>query len=498
MQKPAFEHGSPTLAARRRREYGKDITIDRTYKRSAFALRVLAALQLFFVARKFAHAAVENSLIAALDETPQGDQEAIWAKFRFYGQISYWIYIGTLLLIVAATVVLALSFRKGRSWALAAGGLLLAEVALSIFSQFITIPSEVPFWLRSLWWAGDLSMGVGLALPLLAVAREAPSRLARLGVIGAVCLLVIKLGIATFTFLNSNPLTVVTWLTRGSAVLSAAWFAGVAFPLAGRLARTQAGDATAAVALGSDGTPLRALGWALLARIASGITLQVLLMVSLANRNHASAGALTTMGAGASLLISIIMLVAMARYRGFPPIYRGNALIIAMGLVLLGTGADIYTAYAGNKLFGMIAEAKRSSSFWGMPNLSEMETLQARLTWVGRGAVVLGIGAGLALLASLKATAQALGAIEHVNRANRAYVLLFSTGAGAVLTSFLLPAISGDFAPIVLALSVGVLALAIMLLVDWLKMFFGLAAEMERVPIPLAPGPSTSAHPPRE
>jgi hypothetical protein len=449
------------------------------FKRSALALRVIAALQLFHVARLLAYRALSESAYAEAFRDGATHRDAILAKLKLYAQIAFWAHMGTLLLVASAAVVLALSLRKGRAWAFAAAGLVLADVALIAISRNITFTGEVPDLLRVLWWAGSVSLGTGLALPLLAVAREAPSPLARYGVIGAACLLVIQLGIATFNSLYPYTLTVVTWLTQGSALLSAAWFASVALPLAGRLARAQPAEAATVAQRGIDGTPLRVIGWALLARIASAVTLQALLTIAMTNNNHAAAGALTTMSAGVGIVISIIIVAALVRYLGLPPSHRSDALIVAIGFVLLGIGVEIYAAYAGNRLFGLIAEAKSAGSFWGVPSLSEMETLQTGLTWAAGGAVLLGVGAGMALLAALKSTARALRADEHVKRANRADILLITAGTGVVAMGVVMNAIKRDAVPVLLLVGVALLVLAIMLLVDWLKLLFGLANQLE-------------------
>jgi len=209
-------------------------------------------------------------------------------------------------------------------------------------------------------------------------------------------------------------------------------------------------------------------------------------------RGHAGTGEVDARPLQTALIwgaLGGVIFLALLQYLRFPTGYRSESRIVAMGLMVLGIGLEVYAAIAANRLFDMVAQAKRASSFWGVPSLSEMESLQSGLTWAGRGGVVLGIGAGLALLSSLRVTAQALGASEQLARANRALALLVTAGVGVVVMGVLVELVKSDAGPIILLFGVAMLFLAVVLLVDWLKLLFGLATELERGPEP----PSESA-----
>ena len=456
-------------------------------KRAAAALRILAVLELILVARLLVIGVLRDAVLVEL-RSGKSSSTLLFEKLKHYSDISLYSHVTILIVALLAILFFARALRRGGGWAFAAGGVLALHLVLLVVERTLNLPDKIPAWVKGLWWADGMSLGVGLALPLVAALRAVPGRLARIGVAGAGVIVVVDGGVSAFGLIGEVYPPWLQWVERGIALASAAWFASMAFPLAKRLARGDNAEPGAAQAAGAmDGGPLRMLAWALLARIAAGIVLQVLLLVSMFGGEYQSAGSLTTLGAAVGVLISVVIFVALVQYLGFPTTHRSESLIVAMGLLVLGIGLEVYAASAASKLFDLVGEAKRATSFWSMPSLTEIESLQTTLTWAGRGGIVLGIVAGLALVGSLRVTAQALGASEQVARANRVVALLVTAAIGIVVVGFLTEVLKRDAAPMLLVFALALLFVAIVLMTNWMQLLFGLAAELERGPTaPLA------------
>lgn len=451
--------------------------------RAALALRVIAILELVSVARLLAFGFLEDS---AMDELRSGQRASgeVFAKLETLSSISLWVHVALVTGIVAAVVLLAVSAKQARAWAFGAAGALLVHFALLLASRLREAGAELTAWHKLTWWAEGATLAVGLALPLVAALRARPGSLGRIGVAGAGVIVLLDVGASAYGFSAETYPPMLAWIERVTALVGAAWFAGIAFPLAKRIASGEDSAPVRAAPDYIDGTPLRLLGWALIARIGAGIALQIPLTLSMVNGDYDSAGSLTTLGVGVGVLISIGILAALVRYQRFPETHRSDSLVLAIGLLLVGVALDIWAGVAADKLFALAGQAKRASSFWSMPSFSEIEALQTTLTWGGRASVLVGIGAGLALMSSLKATARAVGSDELAERAGRAVGLLIAAGVGGVLTGVLMESLKRDAMPILLLLAAALLIVAILLLATWTKLLFGLATELERGPPP--------------
>lgn len=450
-------------------------------QRAALALRVIAVLQLVSVARMLLMTSLRESAVDDLRNGKRASEEVL-AKLATLSSISLWGHVALVAAVLAAGVLLAASAKKGQGWAHGALGVLLLHLALLAAGRLREAGGEVSTWTKLTWWAEGATLAAGLALPLVAVLRSVPTSLARIAVGGAGLIVLIDVGASAYGLSAERYPPMLAWIERVIAVTGAVWFAGSAFPLATRLAAGDSARPAGAATGYIDGTPLRLLGWALVARIGAGIALQVPLTLSMVNGDYESAGVFTTLGVGVGALISIGVMAALVQYQRFPETHRSDSLVPAMGLLLLGAALEIYAAVAADKLFSLASQAKRASSFWSMPSFSEIESLQATLTWGGRASVLIGIGAGLALMSSLAATARAVGSSEHVDHAKRATGLLIAAGVGAILTGVLMETLKRDAAPILLMLALALLIVAILLLVTWMKLLFGLAKELEREP----------------
>lgn len=452
-----------------------------TGSRAGLALRVIAVLELVSVARLLAISFLRES---AMDELRSGRRasEEVFAKLATLSSISLWGHVALVTGIVAAVVLFAVSAKQARAWAFGAAGALFVHFALLVASRLREAGAELTAWHKLTWWADGATLAVGLALPLVAALRAAPGSLGRIGVAGAGVIVLVDLGASAYGLSAERYPPMLAWIERLIALVGAVWFAGIAFPLAKRVASGEDSAPARAAPDYIDNTPLRLLGWALIARIGAGIAVQIPLTLSMVNGDYDSAGIFTTLGVGLGVLISIGVLAALVQYQRFPETHRSDSVVLAIGLLLLGVALDIYAGVAADKLFSLAGQAKRASSFWSMPSFSEIETLQATLTWGGRASVLVGIGAGLALMSSLKATARAVGSDELAERAGRAVGLLIAAGFGAVLTGVLMESLKRDAIPILLLLAAALLIVAVLLLATWTKLLFGLANELERGP----------------
>jgi hypothetical protein len=448
-------------------------------KRASFALGSIAVLELCQVAKMLLIGWMREDLLSQLT-SGSGDREALFAKLHLFSQISLWVHVGIALLVLAGMVLLATALGKGRGFAIVAVALLLVHGVVFAIELGVTMTDPIPTWMKAMWWLDGTALGVAWMLPLVAAARARPSSFSRLGVAGAAGIAILDAGVSLYGFIASEQPSVMPWLERAVAFAAAAWFASFAFPLAKRLATSQEGDVPARAGEGPDGAPLRTLGWALLGRIGLGIVLAVLVTVSVAQGEYESAGSLSTISAALGGLISVVILVALIQYLRLPEAYRSEALVVTIGFVVLGVVLDVVAAKSATELFHAVGEAKRATSFWGMPSLSKMEELQTTMTWAGRGGLALGFGAGLALAASLGKTAQALGDAERSAEAKRVSSLLVIAGSGAVVVSFLAQALARDAAPLLLILALALLVVAVMLLASWTRLLFGLARALEQ------------------
>lgn len=446
-------------------------------KRAALALRTVAVLELVSVVRMLIMAVLRERTLAELHAGKRTSQE-VFAELARWSSLSLWGHVLLIVLCIVAVLVFAFSLTRGRGVALASGALLLSHLALSAVGRAAEPTLELPTWLELVWWSDGVCLTVGFALPLLAVERATRVRLARVAVLVAGFIALSDAALSAYGALAQRYPPGLAWIERTLAVAAAAWFAALAFPLAKRLAAGQSSEIEAKRAV--DAGPLRMLGWALLARIGTGIALQVPLTMSMVNGDFDGAGTFTTLGVFLGVLVSVVILVALAQYQRFPETHRGESLVFAMGLLVVGVALEIYVAVCANKLFALASQAKRASSFWSMPSLSEIETLQATMVWGGRLGLLVGVGAGLALVSSLRTTARAVGGGEHLPRANFTMGLLLAAGAGAIVTGLLMESMKRSAAPLLLGLALVLLIVAIALLVNWLKLLFGLANELER------------------
>ncbi|MCC6521287.1 MAG: hypothetical protein IT373_01375, partial [Polyangiaceae bacterium] len=232
-----------------------------------------------------------------------------------------------------------------------------------------------------------------------------------------------------------------------------------------------------------DGAPLRLLASTLLARVVVAVVGQGLLVWATASRALGAAQVLLVLLAGAGLLFTVLLALGLRGYLAMPePARASGALGVALGALALGVALDLYAAASAVELFGMVGEAERATSFWAMPSLTRIEQLQSAVAWSGRLALLLGLGAALALLASLRRTAAWVGKPDERDRAHRLLALTLVGVVGAVLLGVALQArMSSDTRLLVLLLLGPVLlVVGIGALVAWTRLLRGLAHALER------------------
>jgi hypothetical protein len=220
------------------------------------------------------------------------------------------------------------------------------------------------------------------------------------------------------------------------------------------------------------------LGALLYVRLGVGLLTQGLLVGAMVSKDFAGARTAMTFGLFGAVLVAVLGLVGLVGYHRIPAeLRRGELIAFVLVLQLLATGLDFWAGSAADKLFSMVENAKKATSFWGMPSLREMEELQSTLTWGGRIALVVGVVAAAVLLAALRGTARALGDRELDEVGQGAQRLLVIVGVLAVVAGLVLDMKDGT--AILVMLAFGMLGVGIALLVAWSRLLFGLARLAE-------------------
>lgn len=402
----------------------------------------------------------------------------------------------TAILLVGTALSLLLSATgKGVSRTLLVAALAAVAVHLGVRVFDLVAPAEwtpeggTPLLRRVLWLADGIALDGALGLGLVAAWRAETEPAKRPPVAIPVYAL-----LAALTFLYDVAVSIdepkgegASFVYRGLQLLATA--TSVAFVVAslrgaGRLARgVAAGAPDAAPAPGADGSPLRLFGWALVLRVCLGVVLALGQAIALATRSYGAAQGVLVLGVVAGLGLAAMLAVALTRQLALPaPLRSEGALVVALVAVGLGVLLDIGAAASGSQLFGLVGEAQRATSFWGGPSYSRMEGLQTAMTWLGRAALVVGVGGALAAVQSLRATAFGLKDWPLHGLSYRVTVLLVVGGLGGLGLGALLGLASRSTLPAIGLGGLVLLVVGIWMLVDLLRLVFGLARAVERGP----------------
>jgi hypothetical protein len=478
-------------------------------KRTAFPLRLGAAAWAAVIVLAAVVEALRTSAYAALHRGDPGvDSHAVHARLALLATIQTVTYLAlsVTLAVAVALFAAALSRSRARTVGWIAFGLLVSGVVMSVALTLLVrsgsfASSGEPGSLRllNLLWLsrsllGTAALGALLLAIALAVGRRATAGWSMLAVYG--CLAAGSFGWLTLELLRQSASAtseVMIWIYRVLDYGSDAVTTGAMLWGASRLGREPDPSPADGEPAGDEGrqavsgAPLRQLAAILLWRIVTGVIGQILLVGVMASGSFESAQPLVVLLGMLSLVLTVLLCTGLGRYLRMPePARHGGALGVALAALGLAAAVDLYATVSAVQLFGLVAEARRATSFWGMPSLSHIEELQAGLEWGGRIAMVLGVGAALGLLASLRTTASWVGDRAQQVRVRTLLVLTSVGGIGAVALGAAIGAGMKQDTLMLVLLGIGpiLLGVGIAALVGWMRLLRGLADSLERGPRP--------------
>lgn len=269
------------------------------------------------------------------------------------------------------------------------------------------------------------------------------------------------------------------WIGGGGALqvgwLVALWRAAVHYPAEGA-------DAATAEVAGERRTAaegLRLLRAGLTGRICIGVGGVSILATA---GSSSGVGALAWLVAFASVAATIVIGVGITRYGSLPDAAQERGLVsTVIACLAVGVVLDLYAAHSTARLLDLGAQASGAGSFWEMPSMSELESLQAQMQWSGRLASMLGIAGAISLAVSLRKTARWLDEESLASLADRLWIVTL-IGGGAVLGGLTL-ARSGDIRDVGLLVVVGLAALGagIWLLAAWYRLLGGVIRSLSTI-----------------
>lgn len=450
-------------------------------KQAATAIRWLVILSFATTLRSAVMIAWRRGIV---EEIATGsDLTTMRPALEQYRTISFWSHLTCVILIAGAALFLARSLSRGRGLAFGSAVSVLVHAALMIYQRFATFTDGSLTGMKLVWWFGDATFDGAIVLAIAAVAVAVGSTTSRLCVVGAGLFACLSLGYTTYTVFDDGPATSSPWIGSGVGLFTQSGFLAAGLVVAHLVSRST--EANALVGRDGappgrlDGAPLRALGLILLVRIGLGLLLQAGMVASMSGRSMETASTLMIVSTGVSGLVALAVIFALFGYMGYPASHRGEGLPVVMVLVVLAVILDVVAANAGTQLFDLVVNAQKATSFWGAPSLSEVESLQATLTWCGRFSLVVGVTAAAVLAGSLGTTARAVEDAVLAGRASRVRAIVLVAGAGALGMMFLVEGMRKSSIGIVMVVAALVLILAIYLLVEWVQLLFGLARAVE-------------------
>ena len=474
-------------------------------KRTVFPLRLGAAAWAVVVVLTAVFEVLRTSAYEALHRVDSGvGRSAQYARIALLSTIQTITYLALSVTLTVAVALFTAALRRSRARTVGwiASGLLASAIVLGVAltllarSGAFTGSAEPGSWrLLSLLWLGRsllgmVALGALLLATALAVGRRATVGWSLLVAYGSLAF--VTVGLMALDLLRSSPAemtAVMLWVYRVCDYGSDLVAVGAMLWGASRLAREpEALPADAEPASGEghqaiSGAPLRQLASILLWRIITGVVGQILLVGVMASGSFDSAQPLVVLLGMLSLLLTVLLCTGLGRYLRLPePARHGGALGMALAALALAAAVDLYATVSAVQLFGLVAEARRATSFWGMPSLSHIEELQAGLEWGGRIAMVLGFGAALGLLASLRTTAIWVGDRAQQVRVRMLLVLTSLGGIGAVALGAAIGAGLKQDTLMLVVIGIGpiLLGVGITALVGWLRLLRGLADSLER------------------
>lgn len=470
--------------------------------RAAQALRLVAGVYALLTGVGVVCFGVDRWLIASLSE-PGASSQTFIHRLEMLGDVQNWSAIGGDALVLVGLALL-FSSLVGRGRALVAGalGALALVLALMVFDRLVPAvastqpPYRYPAMRQALW---IVRMVAAYASQLLTLLGARPAPLAR-GRERTATRMFMSLVAALFAFKLISMVATPSG-TVAAEVFQIAWYtvdfgADLAFILAAVWLARALGVPADAHAVGPgqrDPAPLRLFGRAIIVRVAAGVPLVIIATVA-----AQAAPELAVLALVAATIVSLIaagmLVTSLLGQRRFPEgLCDAGALTLAITVACLGPVLDIWGAVATGQLLSLVSEAKRATSFWGMPSLRRIEDLQAAATWTGRISICLGLIGSFAIVRSLTATARGLVDEVLAVRAGRVRALLIY-GTGGAITAWIFisnASLRGEGALLALVLiGVVLLTIGVVLCVELLRLTFGLAAAIERPPPPPAISPA--------
>lgn len=397
-------------------------------------------------------------------------------------ELPSWLNHANYVVGTAAIAIAASTWARGRPLVRVGQALLGLSLLVSVWLVMVRLGSSTIADFERLDLVATVN-GVAfyVALAALVVSTRAPL-LARIGfVVGAAawqCWVHLVFDPAATT---EPPIALFTWTP---VLLAAMWSVTL------WLAAPHEPDAPSEpIVAGGVDDPARLRAADGIALLRAGIIARIVLSVAtigllVAMRQSGSAGMAVWLGALGHCVLAVVIGTGITRYAALPDraIEPGHVTTVIACLAIAAL-LELYGATQVSALLDVVARAE-SGDFSDMPRLSELESMQKRAEWTGRIASVVGLVAAVSLAISLRQTALWLDDIESSNRASTLVVLtILCGGIAAVLVAVAQSGALRGLEAIAFAM-LAALALAITVLVLWLRLLGALAAGLRRIPTP--------------
>ncbi len=351
--------------------------------------------------------------------------ESLWPWFKITDTVG--------MLVVTIGVAAAVSAVRKRSVvqaALIAGVCLLVGslgVMLKLYFTEITDPEGSRFY----WDLKSYLMMAGLTATLLSAAMLTNWRWRGLFVGGYL------VHVGAFLWLDNLPQDTFETITSRFLAGSAFDLVGAGFFLVGLVmsAKTLPDRSTESAREGvPDGRAMRGLSKAIGLRIGLSIGGVVLLFLLMLSKSFALIPLFIWVFAGIALATSCYLAWALVAYLSLPKSFRnGTALVVALVGLAVATVIEVVSAMNAAEMFSLVAKARASTSYWGVPGLSRIEDLQESLVQYRRFAVIFGVASYIAVAYALLSTASRLGDLVAVAKARLVMILVGTGAVGAVV-----------------------------------------------------------------
>jgi hypothetical protein len=451
-------------------------------RRAANALRFLAILYSIDAIKSLVLGVLQDATIAKLRDTVDVtfDPHGLIDRLELIANITWIGHVGVVVLILACMVMLAMSLERGRALVITAIALLVAYLGFSIYEHLS--PSKDPgAGMMAIWIVASASYGAAGMLPLFAAVRAVPAWKHRaLAVAGGVTLIVLPVALDALMMFGDRYSPMWHWVYRGVDVVSVGWFVVFGVAIARALEHgAPAVPAATGPGAGLDGTALRTIGWAILVRVGVGVGFAI---ISIIGGMHGSYDSLATAAIGATVvgvITTVFLIIGLYRYARYPAPYGGAGPSLVIGLLVIGVILDIVGAKTTDTLFQLVAKAQHADSMWSMPSFSDLESMQATVVWTGRLSLVVGLVSMLILVGSVKMTARSVNAHALATTADVTMALMVIAAFGALAVGVWIPHVKRHDEPMLLAIALALVGVAIAALVNLMRVLFGVARAVE-------------------